>query len=444
MGNLLCGYYVAEPNQYLVKTGININNMEIIKSGIKYPLQKINYLSLEPYNYIFTLEAMTCEKLEFLIPCVFTIGPKDIPKELEKYSKFLNEKSHEDIQNIIKGIIEGECRGIAANMSIEDIFSDRNSFKLNIINEVQRELNYFGLFIYNANIKELEDFPGSQYFIYIKQKAVAEAKNNALINVANADFNGDVYIKERERDLRIKKAELEYSAIEYENNKQAEIAKSKSDLAIKEANYNRLCNIANIESEKASQIKEIQLQKELESANILKETELLRAKILTKTNVESESIQRSADAESYRKKCIADADKYSNNAMADSIQYKIIQESNAELVKQKNIAEATQILLNSQAEGLTNLLSVNNNPDFLLKYLMIDGGVLERLSKTNADAIQGLNPKITHWTTSNTNSNPINDIMKSLPPLVETIYDQTGIKPPQWIASEVNNQINSQ
>lgn len=439
MGNLLCGYYVAEPNQYIVKTGINIDNMQIIKSGMKYPFQKIRILNLDPHNYTFTLEAMTSEKLEFLIPCVFTIGPLDFPKELEKYSKLLNEKSYDDIQNIIKGVIEGECRGIAANMSIEDIFSDRNAFKLNIINEVQKELNYFGLFIYNANIKELEDFPGSKYFVYIKQKAVAEAKNNALINVANADFNGDVYIKERERDLRIKKAELEYSAIEYENNKQAEIAKSKADLTIKQAEYNKLSNIANIESEKASQIKEIQLQKKLESENILKQTELLRATVLTRTNVESESIERSADAESYRKKCIADADKYSKNAITDSNQYQIIQESKADLIKQKNIAEATQVLLNSQAEGLTNLLLVNDNTEFILKYLMIEGGVLERLSKTNADAIQGLNPKITHWTTSNTNSNPINDIMKSLPPLVETIYDQTGIKPPQWIASDINN-----
>lgn len=109
----------------------------------------------------------TIEKLQFSLPAVFTIGPEDRPESLVKYAKILtgqgatsqgtsrvptsSGRSH--VQDIVKGIIEGETRVIVSGMTMEEIFKERQVFKNHVIENVQTELNQFGLKIYNANVK---------------------------------------------------------------------------------------------------------------------------------------------------------------------------------------------------------------------------------------------------------------------------------------------------
>lgn len=56
-------------------------------------------------------------------------------------------------QDIVKGIIEGETRAIVSCMTMEEIFKERQVYKQKINENIQNELNQFGLRIYNANIK---------------------------------------------------------------------------------------------------------------------------------------------------------------------------------------------------------------------------------------------------------------------------------------------------
>lgn len=111
------------------------------------------------------------EKLQFSLPAVFTIGPRDELDALVRYTTLLTGKSdgtpintvHGDlvpvagnnhVQNIVKGIIEGEIRSLVATMSMEELFRERQLFKTKVIQSVQSELDLFGLRIYNANVKE--------------------------------------------------------------------------------------------------------------------------------------------------------------------------------------------------------------------------------------------------------------------------------------------------
>jgi len=112
---------------------------------------------------------MTAEKLEFNLPAVFTIGPKDDQSSLERYAKLLaaNDKNSDHVKELVRGIIEGETRVIAAAMTMEEIFQERRGFKDQVIKNVQAELGQFGLFIYNANVKQLQDTQGSEYFAYM-------------------------------------------------------------------------------------------------------------------------------------------------------------------------------------------------------------------------------------------------------------------------------------
>lgn len=75
---------------------------------------------------------------------------------------------------------------------MEEIFKERQLFKNKVTENVQMELNQFGLRIYNANVKELQDTAGSEYFKFLSRKAHEGASNQAKVDVANACMMGEI------------------------------------------------------------------------------------------------------------------------------------------------------------------------------------------------------------------------------------------------------------
>ena len=149
--------------------------------------------SVQPHDYAMNLQAMTKEKLQFLLPVVFTIGPdvnqrgantrhrgaadhdahyagagsegapagddhaydhrrEDQGDSLMKYAMLLADSgankgtsNHQFLENIAKGIIEGETRVLVSSMTMEEIFTEREVFKRRIFRNIQSELDQFGL-----------------------------------------------------------------------------------------------------------------------------------------------------------------------------------------------------------------------------------------------------------------------------------------------------------
>lgn len=99
---------------------------------------------MAPFDFSMNLQAMTSEKLQFSLPAVFTIGPETGEDALKKYARLLSGNTGSELQknasgtstggkhhveDIVKGIIEGETRVIVSSMSMEDIFKERQVFK---------------------------------------------------------------------------------------------------------------------------------------------------------------------------------------------------------------------------------------------------------------------------------------------------------------------------
>ena len=86
---------------------------------------------------------------------------------------------------------------------------------------------------------------------------------------------------------------------------------------------------------------------------------------------------------------------------------------------------------------------------------MIEKGVYQQLAKANADAVRGLNPKMTIWNTGSQAGNEghategtsmggvdsIRNMYQMLPPLMSTINEQTGIVLPEWQFGKLAGQI---
>ncbi|KAF9993110.1 Flotillin-like protein 4, partial [Entomortierella chlamydospora] len=78
-------YRVARANEYLIITGYGIEDIKLAKKAFILPGQKSVPIDISPINYSFDVQAMSSEKLPFILPAVFTIGPHDEKDSLIKY-----------------------------------------------------------------------------------------------------------------------------------------------------------------------------------------------------------------------------------------------------------------------------------------------------------------------------------------------------------------------
>eukprot|EP00842_Homolaphlyctis_polyrhiza_P005793 jgi/Hompol1/6214/HPOL_002213-RA len=372
-------YAVARPNEYLVVTGMFIKDIKVMKKGYVFPFQSVKRFLIQPIHYHLNLNAMSIEKLEFNLPVVFTIGPHDEPQALYAYAKFLADSNNDDrVRELVRGVLEGEVRVIAASMTIEEIFREKRLFKENVLKHVATELDHFGLFVYNANIQQLSDTPDSQYFKYLRLKSQEGAINQAKVDVAEARMKGNLGEKDREGKTRMEVSKIEASAKISENENDALIMESRARLTAAKTELENQTKLAVIQCQKKCELLENQLQQQAEAKRAIVVQERLRAETLSKTKVAAERTKTKADASFYVQKMRADADLY----------------------KAVNNASGVVTLLEAKSSGIEQIArGFQGDGKAALQFVMMDRGVYVDLAKANAEAIRGLEPNITVWNT---------------------------------------------
>ena len=137
-------YHISQPNEFLCKTGVGIDDVLVVKKCFQLPGQSVVRFSISPHSYSLEIQAMSLEKLEFRLPAVFTVGAKDSPEALCKYARLLT-TNQRNVAELVKGIVEGEMRVICAGLTIEEIFKDRQLFKDRALGSIDKELSVFGI-----------------------------------------------------------------------------------------------------------------------------------------------------------------------------------------------------------------------------------------------------------------------------------------------------------
>ncbi|XP_047956851.1 flotillin-like protein 3 [Salvia hispanica] len=464
-------YKVAKASEYLVITGGWIKDMKLTRKSWVFPGQRCTRIDLSPVNYTFQVQAMSAEKLPFILPAVFTIGPRvDDAESILKYAKLMSSHSttSNHVTDLVGGVVEGETRVLAASMTMEEIFKGTKEFKQEVFNKIQVELNQFGLLIYNANVKQLVDVPGHEYFSYLGQKVQMEAANQARIDVAEAKMKGEVGAKLRDGQTKQNAAKIDAETkiistqrqgegkkqefkVEtdvkiYQNQQEAMAAEANAQLAMKKAGWAREAEVAQVESKKAVAIREAELQREVERMNALTTTEKLKADLLTKATVEFETKSQEANAVLYAKQKAAEAYLYEKQKESEAIKAA----AEAELYQRRQKVEGDLYAKLKEAEGLTALAEAQGtyirsilgafggNYSAMRDYLMIKEGVFQDLAKSNAEAVRGLQPKLSIWTNGDNSGGSdamkeVGGIYKMLPPLFKTVQEQTGMLPPSWM-----------
>jgi flotillin len=507
-------YHVAEPSAYLAITGAGIDGVQVKKKAFIYPFQKVCKFSITPFDFSLSLQAMTIEKLNFSLPCVMTIGPDDKEEALVKYAILLTgnndgktpqggrngtigvAEGRGHVQTIVKGVIEGETRSIVSTMTMEELFKERKIFRDKVIKNVQSELDQFGLKIYNANVKELMDTPGSEYFAYLSRKAHEGASNQAKVDVADARMRGEIGEADRQGQAKQAIAKIHADTAVQETIRKKEKAEADSELTQKEIAIEKTLKLDRIEAARSAEQRDTELQKLVEEKRAGMELERQRATTVVKAKIARESDQEKADALLYTQRKNAEAHQAQKQAETDALFYRqtrdaeaklftVQQDANGHLQKKAKEAEAIKTTAHytadgelyraqqeaqasytrtklaaeakileadaafyakkQQAAGLVEmskaygeLAGVLGGPSGLLHWMMLERGTYEKMAAENAKAVNGMQPKINIWNTGNQegidSTAPLRNLFQTLPPLLETIQQQTGMTPPAWLA----------
>ncbi|KAG2548375.1 hypothetical protein PVAP13_9KG181900 [Panicum virgatum] len=249
-----------------------------------------------------------------------------------------------------------------------------------------------------------------------------EREGTTRQNAAKVDAETKVYTVKRQGEGAKEEARVKAEVKVFENEREAEVAEANSELAMKKAGWEQQARVAEVEAAQAVAIREAELQVEVERRNAARQTERLKAEHLSKAVVDYEmKVQQAAFFARQR-------------------------EAEAELYAKRKEAEGLAAMGQAQSAYLSAMLgALGGSYGALRDYLMISSGVYQEMARINADAIRGLEPKISVWSnaggeggdaTSGAGGGAMKEmagLYKMLPPLLTTVHEQTGMLPPAWM-----------
>jgi len=327
----------------------------------------------------------------------------------------LLELDSKGIESMATEIIIGQLRLTVASLRIEEINQDRERFLESIKNNIEPELHKIGLTLINVNITDITD--ESEYIESIGKKASATAVNQAKVDVADQEKQGEIGKSLAERDRRVSVASYNAEAVKGENDSRAHIALTNATLAEKEA-----------EASQRSQVAKQNAEAEIQRARALAQTQLLEAEQIVPQEIRKRKIQIDAEAEAMSKVLVAKG------------------EAEAILTIRQAEAEGLLKMLDAKAKGYKQLVQAcGDDAKSASTMLLIEK--LEEIVKIQAEAIKNIKiDKITVWD-SGTNengkgsstSNFISQFVKSLPALHD-IAEMAGLELPQYLGQMAHEQ----
>lgn len=374
-------------------------------------IQGYAFLDLTPRTIHIPLKgALSHQNIRVNVPSTFTVAVGLTPEIMNNAAIRMLDLDHKEIESMATEIIIGQLRLTVASLRIEEINGDRERFLEAIKKNIEPELHKIGLTLLNVNITDITD--ESDYIGSIGKKASATAVNQAKVDVAEQEKQGEIGQALAQRDRRVSVASYHAAAVQGENESKAQIALANATLAKKEAE-------ASCQAQVATQ----QAEAEIQRARALAQTQLLEAEQVVPQEIMKKKIQIEAEAEAERRVRIAKG------------------EAEAILAVRQAEAEGIQKLLDAKAKGYKQLMAAcGDDAKSASTMLLIEK--LEEIVKLQAEAIKNIKiDKITVWDSGSgnekegggsTTSNFISQFVKSLPALHD-VASMAGLDLPKYL-----------
>lgn len=375
---------------------------------IIWPLiQGYSFLDLTPRTIHIPLKgALSHQNIRVNVPSTFTIAVGTTTDIMSNAAVRLLDLDQKGIDSMAMEIIIGQLRLTVASLRIEEINQDRERFLESIKKNIEPELHKIGLTLLNVNITDITD--ESEYIESIGMKASSMAVNQAKVDVAEQEKQGDIGKALAERDRRVSVASYNAEAVKGENDSKAQIAFTNAVLAEKEA-----------EASQRSQVALQHAEAEIQKARAQAQAQFLETDQIVPQEIRKRKIQLEAETEAQSKVLVARG------------------EAEAILAIKVAEAEGIQKLLDAKAKGYKLLVEAcGNDAQSASTMLLIEK--LEEIVRMQTEAIKNIKiDKITVWDSGNSDkgsstSNFISQFAKALPPLHD-IASVAGLELPQFL-----------
>lgn len=418
-------YKVAPSDKILVIYG-NVQGDQSAKcvhggGALVWPIvQGYRYLDLTPIQIDIVLKgALSQQNIRVNTPSTFTVGVSTEPGVMQNAAERLLDLEMPEIDALARDIIFGQMRVVIATMPIEEINTDREKLISNITDSVEVELRKVGLRLINVNIQDITDESG--YIDALGQEAAARAINEAKVQVAQQERDGEIGRAEAEREQRIRVASANATATEGENEAKVTVAESDSLRRQREADAERLAQASErVNVAKAAEEAYLAEQRS-EEQRAEREKATQYADIVVPAEIERERVRTLAEAE---------ADKIRNIRQGEADGQRALME-----------AEALGLwaLLSHRARGLGEMVSSAGGNAELASLLMVTEQ-LPALVEEQVKAISNLNiDNVTVWDSGGGNgqgggstANFVSSLVGALPPLHQ-LAGNVGIKLPEYL-----------
>ena len=346
----LC-YKKCPPNKAMVITGPTGTNTVIGKARFIIPfIQRVDYMSLENIQVDFTSrdEIPTKDAINVLVDAVANMAISQDPETLKvASSKFLGYGTS-DIQRIVTPILEGNIREIISQTTLKELIQgDKKAFAEKVVENVSPNLSDMGLKLTTFNIQNFKDRNGIIDNLGI-ENTVQISKDAAKAQAA------------AKAEIAIAQAEANKLANDADVASETEIAKKRNELAIQKAELQKLSDIKWAEAEAAKGIQAEEQRKTQEiataDANLArqeKEIQLKEREVQIKEQTLEAEIKKTAEARKYAAQQDADAALYQTQKASEAELFERAKQAEAEEIEAERQANAKKLLADAtKTEGL--------------------------------------------------------------------------------------------
>ena len=142
-------------------------------------IQGYSFLNMKPMQIDCKLTgAISKQNIRVDVPTTITVAVSTEPEVMQNAAERLLGLNIEAQQELIKDVVYGQMRLVIADMTIEQLNSDRDTFLENCRKNIDSELKKFGLYLININISDIRD--EADYIVNLGKEAEAKAKERSL------------------------------------------------------------------------------------------------------------------------------------------------------------------------------------------------------------------------------------------------------------------------
>lgn len=309
---ILSRYRKCKSDEVLVvygKTGGEKKSAKLYHGGAAFVwpiIQGYEFLSMKPMQIDCKLTgALSAQNIRVDVPTTITVAISTDPDVMQNAAERMLGLSVDDKQNLITDVVYGQMRLVIADMTIEELNSDRDKFLSKVRDNIDTELRKFGLYLMNINISDIRD--AADYIVSLGKEAESKALNEAKANIEEQYKLGTIKIATQIKERETQVAET----------------KKDQDIAIAETKRQQEISVANADKERISQVALANAEMESKVAKAEADKNIL----IEKANTERES--RVAELNSDM--AIKQAEAAKKAAIGRNEANKAIAESNAEL-----------------------------------------------------------------------------------------------------------------